>query len=61
MTVKYVCTELIDTTCTTWEELAQPAPFFPEISKADADSITLSILGILVLAWGWRQLRSLIK
>ena len=62
----YVCAELStsmmgNTVCQTWVELAEPTPLIPEISKADADAITVSIVTILVIAWGWRQLRSLIK
>ena len=62
----YVCAELTtsmmgNTTCQTWVELAEPTPLIPEISKADADAITLAIIYVLVIAWGWRQVRSLLK
>ena len=48
--------------CTTWEQVQQTAtPLVPEISKADADRLAIEIIGVLILAWGWRQLKTLIR
>lgn len=68
MTAQYVCTQPKPTStiyggfdCDQWELLAQPAPLFPELTKADADAITLAIISVMVLAWGWRQIKLMIR
>lgn len=59
----YVCTELVDVQgvmfCKTWQALDHN-PSLP-FTKEEANDITIAICGILVLVWGFKQAKKLIR
>lgn len=53
---QYICTELVDIQgvmfCKTWQELTSQ-PILPSLTSQQADDITLAILKVIFLAFGW--------
>lgn len=60
---QYVCTEFVSSdnllTCTQWQPLNAESQL--PLTKSEADQITIAIAGILVLVWGFKQIKRLIK
>lgn len=62
---QYVCTEFISAnngvlTCKTWQEL-KSQPFLPSLTKEQANDITLAVLYVIFLAFGWFLLIRLVR
>ena len=58
-----VCID-VDTTngaCKTWAMMKQPEPLLPKLSKAEMGQITMSTLGVIILAWVFTVLKKAIN
>lgn len=58
-----VCID-VDTTngaCKTWALMKQPEPLLPKLSKAEMGQITMSTLGVIILAWVFTVLKKAIN
>lgn len=71
MATKYVCTEIDkrvniygNHNCKIWSELQtqQPASLIPnDLTQEQANDITLAVISVMVLVWGWQMAIKLIK
>lgn len=56
---QYVCVEFLQPvgrgamSCKTWQELQISQPIPPSITKEQADEITIAVLQVVFLAFGW--------
>lgn len=65
---KYICNELETVKniyggydCKSWQELQTPTPLLPELTQEQANEITLAIIAIMVVVWGWQMAIKLIQ
>lgn len=64
LTKQYVCIEFVnkqsDLRCVKWQEL-QSQPFLPDMTKQQANELTIAILMIISIAFGWLVLIKLVR